>query len=147
MERQIELNGRVITYELSRKRVKNINLRINPDGVIKVSCPGRTSIAEVENFMRLESDFIFRALAKVNARIDNASRPKRYEDGEQVNVFGEKCTLHVSSGFPFRGVRYSYPDIYVRADSPEQAARSYENWRKNKLKDKVFEMLGYYIPM
>lgn len=147
MERQIELNGRVITYELSRKRVKNINLRINPDGVIKVSCPGRTSIAEVENFMRLESDFIFRALAKVNARIDNASRPKMYEDGEQVNVFGEKCTLHVSSGFPFRGVRYSYPDIYVRADSPEQAARSYENWRKNKLKDKVFEMLGYYLPM
>lgn len=147
MERQIVLDGQTIVYDLTRKRVKNINLRINPDGAVKVSCPKRTSIAEVERFISSESEFIFKALKKVNARIDNASRPQNYSDGEQVNVFGERCTLHVSSGFPFRGVRYSYPDIYVRADSPEQASRVYENWRRNKLKDKILEIMEYYLPM
>ena len=36
MERQIVLDGQIIVYDLTRKRVKNINLRINPDGTVKV---------------------------------------------------------------------------------------------------------------
>lgn len=97
--------------------------------------------------MRAESEFIFKALAKVDARIENAARPKRYEDGEEVNVFGERCTLHVSPDYSFRGVRYEYPDVYVRADSPEAAMRVYETWRRASLRSKISEMLDYYFPM
>ncbi len=147
MLRQIILDGKIIEYELTRKRVRNINLRINPDGSVKVSCPARTSVAEVERFLVTESAFIIRSLAKVNSRIDNAARPSTYEDGEQVKVFGEMCTLHVSPGFPFKGVRYSYPDIYVCSDSPEKTQRLYEKWKKQKLRDKIDEMLEYYVPM
>ena len=147
MLRQIVLDGKTLEYELTRKRVRNINLRINPDGSVKVSCPARTSVAEVERFLRSESAFIFRSLSKVSSRIDNAARPSTYEDGEQVKVFGELCTLHVSPGFPFKGVRYSYPDIYVCSDSPEKTQRLYEKWKRQKLRDKVSEMLEYYVPM
>ena len=146
MLRQIILDGKTLEYELTRKRVRNINLRINPDGSVKVSCPARTSVAEVESFLRSESAFIFRSLAKVNSRIDNAARPSTYEDGEQVKVFGELCTLHVNAGFPFKGVRYSYPDIYVCSDSPEKTQRLYEKWKRQKLRDKIEEMLEYYVP-
>lgn len=147
MLRQIILDGQIYVYDLTRKRVKNLNLRINPDGSIKVSCPSRTSIGEVENFLRSEADFIRRSLAKVNSRIDNAARPSSYEDGEQVKVFGEICTLHVNPGYPFKGVRFIYPDIYVNASTPEQAERVYQRWRKQKLKAKIEEMLEYYVPM
>ena len=147
MLRQVILDGKIIEYELTRKRVRNINLRINPDGSVKVSCPARTSVAEVERFLVTESAFILRSLAKVNSRIDNAARPSTYEDGEQVKVFGEMCTLHVSPGFPFKGVRYSYPDIYVCSDSPEKTQRLYEKWKRQKLRDKIDEMLEYYVPM
>lgn len=146
MIRQIILDGRPLEYELTRKRVRNINLRINPDGSVKVSCPSRTTVAEVESFLRSESAFIFRSLGKVSARIDNAARPSTYEDGEQVKVFGELCTLHVNPGFPFKGVRYSYPDIYVNSDSPEKTQRLYERWKREKLRDKIGEMLEYYVP-
>ena len=147
MLRQIILDGQIYVYDLTRKRVRNINLRINPDGSIKVSCPSRTTIGEVENFLRSETAFIRRSLAKVNERLDNAARPSTYENGEQVKVFGEICTLHVGDGFPFRGVRFIYPDIYVRAASPEQAERAYQNWRKKKLSAKILEMIEYYYPM
>ena len=147
MLRTITLDGKTIVYELTRKRVRNINLRINPDGSVKVSCPYRVTTDEVERFLRTESSFIFKSLEKVNNRIDNASRPSTYEDGEEVNVFGEKCTLHVNPGFPFKGVRYSYPDIYINSDSPEKTERLYEKWKRNKLRDKVGEMLEYYVPM
>ncbi len=147
MLRQIILDGQIYVYDLTRKRVKNLNLRINPDGSIKVSCPSRTSIGEVENFLRSEADFIRRSLAKVNSRIDNAARPSTYEDGEQVKVFGEICTLHVNPGYPFKGVCFIYPDIYVNASTPEQTERVYQRWRKQKLKAKIEEMLEYYVPM
>lgn len=147
MLRQILIDGQIYVYNLTRKRVKNINLRINPDGTIKVSCPSRTTIGEVENFMRNESAFIRRSLAKVYERIGNASRPDTYTDGEKVNVFGEKCTLHVNGGYPFRGLRYVYPDIYINASDPVQTERIYQKWRKQKLRDKIAEMLEYYYPM
>lgn len=147
MLRQIIIDGRLVEYELIRKRVKNLNLRINPDGSVKVSCPNRTSIAEVESFMKAESQFIIKSLAKVNYRINNASRPSLYEDGEKVKVFGDPCTLHVSSGFPFKGVKYIYPDIYINSDAPEKTERLYEKWKKGMLKAKIEEMLGYYVPM
>ena len=41
MERKLVLDGRILTYELERKQVKNINLRIRPDGSIYVSAPRR----------------------------------------------------------------------------------------------------------
>lgn len=147
MLRQIVIDGQVYVYELSRKRVKNINLRINHDGTINVSCPNRTTIGEVEAFMRAESAFIRRSLAKVSYRKDNAARPSTYVDGEQVNVFGERCTLHVNTGFPFKGLRFIYPDIYVNAATPEQAERIYQKWRREKLRAKIKEMLDYYCPM
>ncbi|MBR3532821.1 MAG: M48 family metallopeptidase [Clostridiales bacterium] len=147
MQKTIILNGVRIDYELTRKRVRNLNLRVAGDGTVKVSCPYHAGNAEVEQFLRSNSDFIFRAVEKVNARIDNAARPKEYSDGEQVNVFGERCTMHVSRDYTFRGVRYEYPDVYVRAQSPEQACRAYETWRRRALRDKIAEMLGYYYPM
>ena len=130
MLRQIVIDGQIYVYELSRKRVKNINIRINHDGAINVSCPNRTTIGEVEAFMRAESAFIIRSLAKVSYRKDNAARPSTYVDGEQVNVFGERCTLHVNTGFPFKGLSFVYPDIYVNAATPEQAERIYQKWRR-----------------
>ena len=37
MKRMIELNGRVIEYDLERKNVKNLNLRIKADQSVYVS--------------------------------------------------------------------------------------------------------------
>ena len=39
MERRIVVEGREIMYELTAKKVKNLNLRVQPDGRITVSVP------------------------------------------------------------------------------------------------------------
>ena len=145
--RQIELDGKTIDYNLSRKKVRNITIRITTDGSVNVSCPMRTPVTEVESFLRRESPFIFKSLGKVHSRIENAARPKLYQDGEQVNVFGERCVLQVNPGYGFKGVRYEYPDIYINAQNTEQTKKLYENWRRRMLRDKIAQMLEYYIPM
>ena len=43
MERRIVVEGREILYELTAKKVKNLNLRVRPDGRVAVSVPRRLS--------------------------------------------------------------------------------------------------------
>ena len=62
--RIIILKNQEIKYELHRKNVKNLNLRIKPDGTIFVSANNRISEERIKLFLQEHSDFIFDALKK-----------------------------------------------------------------------------------
>ena len=64
MQRQISLDGWELTYEFSRKRVKNLNLRVRGDGSVAVSAPQRMPLEQVEEFLRKKQDFLRRAVEK-----------------------------------------------------------------------------------
>ena len=49
--REIYLNGAWVSYELARKNIKNLYLRVSAEGTIKVSAPKRLSLAEIEQFI------------------------------------------------------------------------------------------------
>lgn len=96
-ERSIILNGRALHYELVRKSVKNVNLRIKPDGKVCVSASRAVPVAYVEDFMRSKADFIIRALDACESRVQRTSE-RRFVDGETVCVFGAPLVLSVSAG-------------------------------------------------
>ncbi len=50
--------GGVITYELERKRVKNLNLRIRPDGSVYVSAHPRVSLGAIDAFVASKAPMI-----------------------------------------------------------------------------------------
>ena len=64
MEQKIVLKDRTLTYELIRKNVKNINLRIYPDGRVRVSASFWVSVSRIEKFLLEKQDFIIKALDK-----------------------------------------------------------------------------------
>jgi len=64
MIREIKLNNTVIQYDLQCKKVKNINLRIKPDGSIHVSANKRVSQKVIDEFIISKADFILRALER-----------------------------------------------------------------------------------
>ena len=51
MKRMIELNGRTIEYELERKSVKNLNLRIRYDGKVFVSASPDVPPEQIDSFV------------------------------------------------------------------------------------------------
>ena len=53
---QIQMAG--FHVELSRKRIKNINLRINSQGEVKVSAPMRLPLESIHHFLQEKSDWI-----------------------------------------------------------------------------------------
>ena len=61
-------DGRELFYELTRKRVKNINFRAKADGVVAVSASPRVSKKYIEQCLKDRADFFFRAFERLKAR-------------------------------------------------------------------------------
>ena len=57
-----------ITYELYRKRVKNMNLRVTTSGVVRVSAPPRVPLGMIEEFICRHRAFIEKALQNRKSR-------------------------------------------------------------------------------
>ena len=55
--RTVRLSDGDLAYTLTRKRVKNINLRVHPDGRVSVSAPPRVPLAAIEAFLRGQERF------------------------------------------------------------------------------------------
>lgn len=146
--RYLTTGNRVIAYELTRKRVKNINLRIRNDGTVAVSCSRYVSVAQVENFLLEKADFILKAIDRVSERAAHSARPVEYEDGETVSVFGDRYTLRIRYA-PRKGITVSDSEVIIYTPKPDvqqERARIYSDWRRMELKSKVSEMCEYYYP-
>ena len=64
MKRIIELDGRSIEYDLERKNVKNLNLRIKADQSVYVSANRKVSEKTIQYFLQSKSDYILKAYIK-----------------------------------------------------------------------------------
>lgn len=95
MIKHINLLDREIEYDLQRKRVKNINLRIKHDKSITVSANPRVSESRIERFILEKKIFILRALEKYDKMQVSLPKPTQYIYGETVKVFGRDLTLKV----------------------------------------------------
>lgn len=98
MIKTVKLRDREITYDLQRKRVKNINLRIKPNGKIFVSASSRVPVVEIEKFMIEKADFILRALERYAEIIRSSPKPKQYSQGEEFDILGERLSLRLVKG-------------------------------------------------
>lgn len=67
MKTIILTDGRTLTYDLTRKRVKNINCRPKSDGIVYVSASARVPVSEIERFLAEKADFFFDVFGKIRA--------------------------------------------------------------------------------
>ncbi len=114
-----------ICYELVRKKVKNINLRVRPDGSVTVSANRRVSLRFLDDFVRSKSGFI-RAARQRYAEREEQER-KRQEQEKQRRAAGDpvqECTREEFLArmqqlsrrwYPaFQALGVPYPGIRVR---------------------------------
>lgn len=96
--RILNCGGREIKWLLTRKKVKNINLRIKTDGIVYISASSRVPVGYIEDFIRQKSDFIFTNLDKFAARPLPPELPaadREYKNGDTVCYFGRYYTLRI----------------------------------------------------
>lgn len=89
MIREVEYNGKTIKYNLTRKRVKNINLRIKPDLSVEVSANSRVSLKYLDSFVVKKGDFILGALEEYKNRQLVQNEPLYSEEDFKKFVFNK----------------------------------------------------------
>lgn len=63
-----------IPVTVTRKRIKNLNLRVHPDGSVSLSIPQRVSLARAQDFLDRRSAWIAAHVARSTARAAEAAR-------------------------------------------------------------------------
>lgn len=76
-----------VCYELTRKRVKNINLRVRRDGSVAVSAPRRAPLAQIDAFVAGRAAWVAKARARMLAAGAEAERPCAVSREEALALF------------------------------------------------------------
>jgi len=148
MIRTVATDNNVISYELTRKKVKNINLRIRRDGTVAVSCGRYVSCGQVDSFVKSKSGFILKAIEKTDERNGNSALPSEYKDGDSVSIYGQRYLIHIRLA-PRRRITMTDTELVILTPKPDLIAertRIYESWRRMELRAKVLDMCDQYYP-
>ena len=130
-----------IDISVSKKRIRNIYLRVRPDLSVTVSAPLYVSNREIERFVRERMDWIRTRIAVFGARPKPAE--KKYTDGETIYVWGVRHTLRIRHG---RGNSAVLSDgevlLTVReGNTYEQTERYMREWYRRLLKEEIPRIL------
>lgn len=121
---------------LTRKRVKNLNLRVMPpDGEVHLSVPHGTPRSAIDEMVRGRLPWI----ARHRTRLRNLPRPasREYLDGESISLLGERRRLRfVATGRPGALPPATEDDEVLLRVAPgatrEARARALDRWLRQQ---------------
>ena len=142
--RTVDLGGRAVTYTLTRKAVKRINLRVKPGGEIAVSIPRRLSAAAADRFLMAKADWLLRALERQTHIPEQVSSPWR--DGKTVLLLGRPLRLAVEAGSPAvwtegNRLHVAVPDPEDEAQVRRALAKAWDNWCRDTFSESMERQL------
>ncbi len=112
-------SGQCLTYELERKSVKNLNLRVRRDGTVHLSVPARTTVAEIERFLCEHENWITDAQNRMQQRAQ--AHPEAV--GDTLPYLGRCLTVTWAKGTPAEVQADPVGDrLTVRLPDPTDAA-------------------------
>ena len=139
MRRSILLSGRTVEYELQRKWIRNLWLRLRADGSVLVSAPLFTTDAAVERFLLRKRDWL---LQRLEIKESSPDIPER------AVLWGEELRLARRAG-KRRGVTLSEGVLTVTLPDPESAEdcrRALAQWQKRVCAERIEALCRQYYP-
>jgi len=98
MRKVVYLNGQKVVYELERKKVRNINLRIRRNCSIYVSANTHVTVSVIEGFLQEKSSYILSSLDKYAEIAKYTDNNYNYDTGESFRYLGKDLRLVVTQG-------------------------------------------------
>lgn len=146
-------SGKRLSYELERKAVGNINLRVRSDGSIYVSAPSRTPQESIESFLIAREKWILRALARVTDRTDTYPDLPVLAQQDSLPYLGGSLRVQYAACNSRKG-RWSLdePAGLLRVELPDPTSDSWrigalQSFEKQRTQELVQEYLRQYLPL
>ena len=140
-----------IEYILTRKHVKNINMRVYADGKICVSANNRVSLKDIDAFVSKNKDYINKVRKKAESRPEIHFIPNEFKNGSEFYFLGKK---RVIAGIDNGETYLSGNVLYLPASDSNKMQKLFTEWLKGqaehilmKYVDKVYsEFKIYKVP-
>jgi predicted metal-dependent hydrolase len=138
-ENRLKYGDGEITYFLTRKKVKNINLNVKADGRIFVSADSSISKEVVDRFITKKSRWITRHVDAFEKTKELFFPPKEYVSGENYNYLGKSYRLKILQAEKERvELDSGYLKIYVKDKSNlEKKKALVTKWYKDQIQSVI----------
>lgn len=149
MHRSIMLQGRSYSYELERKNVKNINLRLRPDGSIYVSANRRVPERVISEFITAQAEYIIAALRRFEQQARAVPSAVDYSDGERLCFFGEELSIRVLAAKK-TSVERRGGELWLQVREPDnkkQREAAVDKWQRAQCREAVEALCREVYPM
>lgn len=142
----IKCNGLEII--LSRKRIKNLNLRIDRDGTVKLSAPFRYPIADIQQFIESKQAWILRHKNRILVRPQHAQ--PQFQTGEMHFFLGksypllryeqaQQALIHLESN----QITYYMPEHF----SFPQQQKFWQRWHRTQMQAFLVDLIKKWEPV
>lgn len=127
--RTFSYGGIPVEYNLFRKNVKNVNIRISRNGEINVSANEKVSIEEITRILTDKAEWIIGNLASMEQKKDTKLSQL---NGRAIRILGEEKKIHVIEGAKYGvleeedEIKIQTPDIY----NENANEKKYQEWLK-----------------
>ena len=128
------------TVQVTRKRIKNLYLRVLPQDGICVNAPLRATDAEISRFVLSRTDWITQQETKLAT-----VTPRGYQDGDAVPYFGKTLMLRLlpRTGRAHIALHGDVLELAIRPDADEPARKKMvDAWYRVEL----YEAAGAMLP-
>lgn len=90
-----EYEEKISGYSVLRKKVKNINLRIKPDGTIYISAPLNLDKYYIEQFINSKREFIEKHTIRIKKYISIMQNLDTYKPDSYISFLGKKYMIEI----------------------------------------------------
>ncbi|PKM94113.1 MAG: hypothetical protein CVU84_11675 [Firmicutes bacterium HGW-Firmicutes-1] len=88
-------NEFTIPYEVQRKNVKNINIRIKPNGIVYVSAHKNVSQSYIESVLKNKADWIIQSILQFQEKDNLKPKSNGFITGDQLYYLGQLYPIKV----------------------------------------------------
>ncbi|MFC1898375.1 M48 family metallopeptidase [Candidatus Cloacimonadota bacterium] len=140
---EIDYGGTNFSIEIIRKQIKNVYLKVYPDGTIKISANYEVSYDFLKNYIVEKRYWIYKKLRAFQDFSIEVST-KSYVSGEAVRYLGKQYRLKIFEDKMdnvkwFRG----YIHIYTKkVDNTKYKQKLYEEWLRKKAHQITIEIIN-----
>lgn len=136
---QLNIDG--VTIEVSRRKIKNINLYVKSDGTVLVSAPTRASTAVIEQLIRSKLQWIKSHQKRVAGQPTTAT--PQYDNGGSLHLWGKCYRIKILCGTR-DNVRIEGDNAIItlrQNTAPERRLRVINEWYRSLLKSETERLL------
>ncbi len=138
--------GIPIEYQLQRKNIKYINLRVNKYEQVVVSAPMQVPLSEIHAFVQQKAAWIIAHLAEVEKIKQSQPSPLLY-DGKTLYYLGQPYTLRLCQGLPHITMTKNKIRIQCYTQDQQKLRTMYLQWLKVRAKHTFSTLLDELLPL